>query len=687
MMLCSPTMAALSTLDSPLQSQKNTGASRVPGQPAPLQNKFKNSNRLHGSHLPYGPITHVAFDSPKAVSTVKRNSKDGITTPTKSVLSSNITPRSGSRKARVDSASTTPNGTPNQIHPRSRPTSIVYTGDQSAQLSQGLGNNEARTTGRGRTSRSGSVASRCDGSNLSLTRPSPTRGKSNTSPARTPMFFHADTVQHSSSRSSPTEGPVASPTSMNVIKGNNVRKAASLVDYKSPLDSVGPKFFHANDLAATKPPSNSASAGTLPTTSQIVSPRQTAFSQPQKSAPQRSSSPLKEFEVSRRDSATNTGSSARVPSMSGNTQSSERSPTGPPSQLQASPRRKVSLKVANIPSARHAKSSSITSVGSKSTRRSSLALTAVPVHSPTSPARSVVTDSEPVADSSSPKRSAVIEPLVLPQSPSSPTACTSHTTVTNTEGRIEQLNALAANARRERKVLDLEISNSSLLAINRTLEREMRKQSAELRRFRRLTSAGRISIAPSNQAYSRRTSSMTGTDVSRIDSDDDERGSLNIEPLSEEDDDNGVSSLLPDGPSPGSQADHDARQRAKDERRMQLDLTKHQELLIDSQRMNQSLVRCLGWTEDLINEGRKALAYRVRVSDLEPGGRVLIPDEMSEEIPQRRGLLSPVREGENNPWDFGISDGERVTEPAVQSPREAAGLRAYVDSLEEGWGI
>ena len=256
-----------------------------------------------------------------------------------------------------------------------------------------------------------------------------------------------------------------------------------------------------------------------------------------------------------------------------------------------------------------------------------------------------------------------------------------------TQGRLEQLNALAANARRERKVLDLEISNSSLLAINRTLEREMRKQSAELRRFRRLTSAGRISVAPSNQALPKRISSITGTDVSRIDSDDDERGSLNIEPFSDEDADNGAFSLLPDTPSPGSQSDHDARQRAKDERRIQLDLTKHQELLVDSQRMNQSLARCLGWTEDLINEGRKALSYRVRVSDLEPGGRVLKPDEMSEEIPPRRGLLSPVREGENNPWDFGISDGEMVTDGAVQSPQEATGLRAYMDNLEEGWGI
>ena len=44
--------------------------------------------------------------------------------------------------------------------------------------------------------------------------------------------------------------------------------------------------------------------------------------------------------------------------------------------------------------------------------------------------------------------------------------------------------------------------------------------------------------------------------------------------------------------------------------------------------MNQSLKRCLGWTEELINEGKKALEYHVRVSDVELGGRVLAPDEL-----------------------------------------------------------
>ena len=47
--------------------------------------------------------------------------------------------------------------------------------------------------------------------------------------------------------------------------------------------------------------------------------------------------------------------------------------------------------------------------------------------------------------------------------------------------------------------------------------------------------------------------------------------------------------------------------------------------------MNQSLRRCLGWTEELINEGKKALNYHVRVSDVKLGGRVLRRDEELEE--------------------------------------------------------
>lgn len=139
-------------------------------------------------------------------------------------------------------------------------------------------------------------------------------------------------------------------------------------------------------------------------------------------------------------------------------------------------------------------------------------------------------------------------------------------------------------------------------------------------------------------------------------------------------------SLFDDGTmTPNTYAEHDARLRAKDEKRLQLDLSKHRELLIDSQKLNQSLKRCLGWTEDLIKEGQKALDYHVRVSDLHVGGRVLTPDEVEPDTLNRRGLLSPALDEPGNPLGDGpyLEDSfedERgdVVEPVAAAPDTVA---------------
>ena len=198
---------------------------------------------------------------------------------------------------------------------------------------------------------------------------------------------------------------------------------------------------------------------------------------------------------------------------------------------------------------------------------------------------------------------------------------------------------LAASARRERKVLDLEISNSSLLAINRTLEREMRKQNNELRRYRRLTQAGRLSLARSNRSISTQRLSTLGSEDSEL-SDGEELIEHELSEYGEndeEDDESITSAQAPLSPS--------SRQRAKDAKRLQLDLLRHHELIIDSQKLNQSIKRCLGWTDTLIEEGKKALAYRVRLSDVEAtGGRVLRREEIGlndDELGRGGTLLSP----------------------------------------------
>jgi len=92
-----------------------------------------------------------------------------------------------------------------------------------------------------------------------------------------------------------------------------------------------------------------------------------------------------------------------------------------------------------------------------------------------------------------------------------------------------------------------------------------------------------------------------------------------------------------------------SRQRARDEKRLMLDLSKHQQLLIDSQKLTQSIKRCLTCTEELIRDGNKALDYRVGIGDIKLGGRVLNDEELDErglqngdeEIEARQGLLSP----------------------------------------------
>ena len=84
--------------------------------------------------------------------------------------------------------------------------------------------------------------------------------------------------------------------------------------------------------------------------------------------------------------------------------------------------------------------------------------------------------------------------------------------------------------------------------------------------------------------------------------------------------------------SPEEQANRDAKHREKDERRLQLDLSGHQQIISDSHKMNQSLKRCLNWSEMMIRDGTRALAYSVRVSDVELGGRILPPpDEEGDE--------------------------------------------------------
>ncbi|MCJ1285982.1 hypothetical protein MMC26_005324 [Xylographa opegraphella] len=618
-----------------------------------------NSSRLVGPPAKVVSPLLARAGQVEAARTSQGRPNDEIATPIKAFLSSNITPRSSSRKARVDSTSSTPNSTPNGTPSNSRPTSMISGGEKRADTRQLAAGNGLRGPISG-----DSVAALHRPYNVSGTHTlSPNGGLPQTtlqfhkpaSPENLPMFFHASDAKASlsSSRGTNVTKMPRKPQSSTSENGDDLAADQSYPNSPSPLEETQPKFVYANGTpeigqVVLKPASRATST---------VSRTSSNFNRPQQGQTQqkRATSPLKDVSVSRRISTSKASPRAYISLAHNGTQKQEPlSPKGS-SPPQLSIGRRSSLKAAALPPSRHSKASSVSSLNSITNRRSSMAFSEIQLSTTSShPSQGLETTRSPPEHAQ--KRqiaveipsATIIDSASLTQSPElCPTGVKSPVRLQGTENKIEQLNVLAANARRERKVLDLEISNSSLLAINRTLEREMRKQTAELRRYRRLTSAGRLSIAPSSRSTSSRISSLRDMELGS-DSEEDTMDE-NTEPIFSSDEDE---SSVPTTPlSPTSQAVRAAQQRRRDEKRLHLDLSRHQQLLMDSQRMNQSLKRCLSRTEDLISEGKKALAYRAIVSDLSAGGRVLTPDEMDIELPGGSGLLSPGLERSDYPWE------------------------------------
>lgn len=261
----------------------------------------------------------------------------------------------------------------------------------------------------------------------------------------------------------------------------------------------------------------------------------------------------------------------------------------------------------------------------------------------------------------------------------------------------KEISDLVANARRERKVQDLQITNASLEAINRTLERQLRKQTAELRAYKRLSRSGRLNVGPALVASPADAGLLAGADLdalseegSELGAEDGERDTL-TEELEDEDDDDLSGSEDSADMTPATKAIRDAERREKDEERLRLDLSKHQQLLSDSQKINQSLKRCLGWTEELIKEGKRALAYQVKASDVEIGGRVLAPEEV--EAREAREREEAAGEGDTDTIDDTISDTDLeddesifTPEPGVLMPRLAAKFINEQNRQQQSWG-
>ncbi|KAI1653084.1 hypothetical protein F4813DRAFT_375804 [Daldinia decipiens] len=529
-------------------------------------------------------------------------------------LSTNVTPRSGSRQTRAESAGNTPNGTPNPER------SDVWDHRSS------FGLPSPRIEGD---------AMRRSGASFSSVSPDTTGyGRQEVARNLESKFFHASDVKPprptSSSKPVQAKGPTFFYANGNMIenKPSNPVPLAPVLGHSQ--DSLSGKFIYANGTPEARssptPPVSRSSGSTVSTAPRPPSSRP-ATNPPVNSHThvQRPASPAK-FP----------SQGSQVPSKTANIPLLGRPQALSAPQLAPSPGLRRSSTGTSRPGG-HSRAGSLVKLdhgsntpkptSSRVSPETSPPITVLPTPAPLTLA-SIIQAAEELAENeecASPEEAP--SGLQSPTSPANPT---------------EPVNEAVANARRERKVQDLQITNASLEAINRTLERRLRKQTSELRRYQRLSRAGRLSTASTAVSSQISSEDTSEPGIGTIDlSDLDEKSEAEEEQEEEKymEEELSDSDSLNESLDPSVVAERDARHRKRDEERLQLDLSKHQQLLVDSQKINQSIRRCLDWTEVLINEGKKALEYRVPITGVELGGRVLAPDE-EEDRPSTANSIS-----------------------------------------------
>lgn len=232
---------------------------------------------------------------------------------------------------------------------------------------------------------------------------------------------------------------------------------------------------------------------------------------------------------------------------------------------------------------------------------------------------------------------------------------------------------LAANARRERKVMDLEISNASLLAINRTLERKMKKQTSELRRYRRLARSGDLKPKAAPKKKASRTSAASTTEIFE---EGEEKVNENVEVEAEEGTEE-TDEEEEEDEEESSSGDETKSYKGKralvstDKDKVSAELQKHQALLDASAKTDALLVRCEFMIDEMMKEARKALEYKVAASDVKIGGRILRSDDEEEEEDED--------EGEDGEAGVGVGLDERMAETETED-----GLTTEGDTTDDG---
>jgi hypothetical protein len=614
---------------------------------------------------PLTPKVAAAPKGPPVVTPLARRTQTqpadtsaSVTTPTASYLGHNIniTPRSGPRQSRVDSANSTPNTTPNPertTDPWDDARSSA--GSFAASALSYDGARQSSSTDLGLESAESKFFYASNARNP----PQPANSRPASLVQKPSTFFYANSTSANSSRraSPPTSNPALSPPVL-----------------ASPAEqSSSSKFFYANgtpDVSLKPGLPISSSTSTVSSSSRLPAKRPgtshsvTGALSAGPSIPSRPVSPIKTMSTPSLQTQKNHLAPLAQPLRSAQVTSPPTLPPPIPSPT-TTQKRQVTIDTSHQSFRGHSRTNSIPAT--EPARPTITSSSPEPCSPPQSPGLSVAF-SQPAMTMASLLQAA--DDLTTDEGESkdgeSPSELQSPTKSSYSNDTVSEL---VANARRERKVQDLEITNASLEAINRTLERQLRKQTAELRRYRRLSRTGRISLASvassrvTSDAFSEPPGGLSDVDEDEY-TEEEDPDSLDETDISDSDE------TSADASSPSARMN---ARRQRDEKRLQLDLTKHQELLIDSQKMNQSLKRCLHWSEMLIKEGNKALAYSVRVSDVELGGQVLAPldeddeDEDEEDTaPTADATHQSPTTGLEPPWAKGPQDRDSGIELPVE---------------------
>lgn len=574
-----PKLAAKTTSSQPSQRQTVTLAAPVP----------RKTNRPD-STISQNTASNLGANGTKRTSGGLR---DAFASSASHPLQSNVTPRHDSRQSRTSSATTSPS-----------PADIASVDAWETRSGLGIA----------------APVLEADASRRSVP----------TSTIRDSKFFYASDAPKgaqpppASSRPPPTlpKGPTFFYANGTNLPPKSSPTLASPASFSPPLaaptsDPLGGKFMYASGTPDLKPsPITSGTASVISTSSKRTSSKVGSVPQSPVFVAQRAPSPAK---VTSHSTST---ASAPGPSIA-----ERRSVLSSTPQLNNTSLRRISTEAPPRKSSDHSRSGSLVAEPPSVTRT---VATSPPV---TSPLHSPLAFSTPQGLSMASVLQAAEEAADLVDHDDNESMVSGLTSPKSSKGD-DPLNELVANARRERKVQDLQITNASLEAINRTLERQLRKQTNELRRYKRLSRAGRLSSAntvpPSRTVSDSAVSENPEGPLNELNlSDLSEEGEDDMDQEDEDLDESELSEPESSGSanmSPDTAAVKDEKYRKRDENRLQIDLSKHQQLLVDSQKMNQSLKRCLGWTEELIKEGKRALAYQVRVSEVDIGGRVAHED-------------------------------------------------------------